>query len=74
LFEEAEDGGGRVEPLNLAVAAKKNAREVAAVGVAQSAGVVVVVGEEDGGVGAVGGVLEKESVDGLKEELRLVAG
>ena len=67
VFEEAEDGGGGVEALDLAVAAEDDAGEMAAVGVAETAGGVVVVGEEDGGVGGVGGVLEEEAVDGLKE-------
>ena len=48
--------------------------KMAAVGVAESAGGVIVVGEEDCRVGGVGGVLEKEAVDGLEEELGLVAG
>jgi hypothetical protein len=74
VLEEAEDGCGGVEALDLAAAAEEDGTEVAAVGVAESAGGVVVVGEEDGGVGAVGGVLEEETVDGLEEELRLVAG
>src|ERR1700737_4133043 len=47
---------------------------MAAVGVAEAAGGVVVVGEEDGGVGGVGGVLKEEAGDGLEEELRLGAG
>ena len=57
----------------LAVAAKEDGGEMAAVGVAEAAAAVVVVGEEDGGVGAVGGVLEEEAVDGLEEELGFVA-
>src|SRR5882757_8105767 len=48
--------------------------EMAAVGVAEASGGVIVVGEEDGGVGGVGGVLEEETDDGLEEELWLVAG
>ena len=73
FFEQTEHCGSRVEALDLAVAAEEDGTEVAAVGVAESAGGVVVVGEEDGGVGGVGGVLEEEAVDGLQEELRLVA-
>jgi hypothetical protein len=74
LLEEAEDGCGGVEALDLAAAAEEDGTEVAAVGVAETAGGVVVVGEEESGVGAVGGVLEEETVDGLEEELGLVAG
>ena len=73
FFEEAEDGGGRVEPVDFAVLPEDDAGEVAAVGIAKAAGDVVVVGEEDGGVGGVGGVLEEEAVDGLEEDLGLVA-
>ena len=47
---------------------------MAAVSVAEEAGGVVVVGEEDGGVGAVGGVLVEEAVDGLEKAVGLVAG
>src|SRR5271155_6013450 len=74
FFEETEHGGGGVEPADLAVFSEDDAGEVAAVGVAEAAGGVVVVGEEDGGVGGVGGVLEEKAVDGLEEEFRLVAG
>ena len=63
-----------MEPVNFAVFPEDDAGEVTAVDVAESAGGVVVVGEEDGGVGGVGGVLEEEAVDGLEEELGPVAG
>jgi hypothetical protein len=72
LFKEAQDSGGGVKAFDDAVAAQKDGAEVAAVGVAEEAGGVVVVGEEDGGVGRVGGVLVEEAVDGLEEELGLV--
>jgi hypothetical protein len=63
-----------VKAFDFAVVPEDDGSEVAAVGVAEAACGVVVVGEEDGGVGRVGGVLEEESVDGLEEELRFVAG
>src|SRR5260370_317017 len=47
---------------------------MAAVGIAQAAGGVVVFGEEESGEGAVGGVVAKELVDGTKEALGLVEG
>ena len=74
LLEEAEDGGGGVEAIDLSVVAEKDGTEVAAVGVAETALCVVVVGEEDGGVGGVGGAVEEEAIDGLQEELGFVAG
>src|SRR5229473_1915572 len=47
---------------------------MAAVGIAQAAGGVVVFGEEEGGECAVGSVVAKELVDGAKEALGLVKG
>src|SRR5260370_21532390 len=47
---------------------------MAAVGIAQAAGGVVVFGEEEGGECAVGSVVAKELVDGTKEALGLVEG
>ena len=73
VFEEAEDGGGGLEMLDVAVVAEEDAGEMAAVGVTEAAGVVVVVGEEDGGVSAVDGVLVEEAIDGPEEELGFVA-
>jgi hypothetical protein len=73
FFEETENGGGGAEPFDLAVTPEDDGGQMAAVGVAEAAGGVIVVGEEDGGVGGVGGVLEEEAVDGLEEELGLVA-
>src|SRR5271170_3626551 len=47
--------------------------QVTAVDVTETAGGVIVVGEEDRGIGRVRGVLEEEAVDGLEEELWFVA-
>src|SRR5216684_657840 len=47
---------------------------MAAIGVAQAAGGVIVFGEEESGEGAVGCVVAKELVDGAKEALGLVEG
>ena len=63
-----------MKPFDLAVMPEDDGGQMAAVGVAEAAGGVVVVGEEDGGIGRVGGVLEEEAVDGLEEELGFVAG
>ena len=73
LFEEAEDGGGGVESLDFAIVPEKDGAEMAAVGVTESAVVVVVVGEEDSGVSTVAGVLVEEAVDGLEKEVGFVA-
>jgi len=45
---------------------------MAAVDVAEAAGGDVVIGEEEGGEGAVGSVLREELIDGAEEALGLV--
>ena len=74
LFEDAQDGGGRVEAVDRIVAAKDERRRMAAINVAEAAGGDVVVGEEEGGEGAVGSVLGKELVDGAKNIFQAILG
>ena len=62
-----------MEPVDLAVMPENDGGQVTTVDVTETAGGVIVVGEEDRGVGRVGGVLEEEAVDGLEEELWFVA-
>jgi hypothetical protein len=47
---------------------------MAAVDIAEAAGGDVVIGEEEGGEGAIGSVLREELIDGAEEALRLVEG
>src|SRR5438445_9882576 len=72
ILENAQDGGGGVEALDGAVAAEDQAGKMAAVGVAQAAGGVVIFGEEEGGEGTVGSVVAKELVHRAQEALGLI--
>src|SRR5260221_6921991 len=74
LFENADDGGGGFEARNGVVGAKEKRGEVAAVGVMQEARRVVILGEEQRGVGAVGGVFAEELVHGAQEMSGLLVG
>src|SRR5437870_10653007 len=72
ILEDAQDGGSGVEALDGVVTAKDQAGKMAAVGVAQAAGGVVIFGEEEGGEGAVGSVVAKELVHRAQEALGLI--
>src|SRR5258708_31636531 len=74
ILENSQHRGGSVEALDGVVAAKNKSGKMAAIGVAQTAGGVVVFGEEESGEGALGGVFAEELADGAKEALRLVGG
>jgi len=73
LFENAQDCGGGVKADSV-VTAEKKSREMAAVGVAQKAGGVIIFGEEKSGEGSVGGVFAEELVDGAQEMVGLLVG
>jgi len=72
FFEDAEDGGGRVEAVDRIVAAEDERGGMAAVDVAEAAARDVVIGEEERGKGAIGSVLRKELIDRAEEALGLV--
>src|SRR5271165_5403413 len=72
IFEQSEDGGSGFEPIHAVIAADEQRREMAAVGVAQAAGLIVVFGKEERRVGAFGGVLAEEAVDRTQETLRFL--
>src|SRR5258708_2395825 len=72
ILEDSQHRGGGIESFHGVVAAEKKCGQVAAVGVAQTAGSVVVLGEEKSGEGAVGSVVAEELVHGAQETLRLV--
>src|SRR5258708_177220 len=74
ILENTQYGGSGIEALDGVVAAENQGRKMAAIGVAQAAGGVVVFGEEERGEGAVGSVVAEELVDGAKEALRLGGG
>ena len=72
IFEKPQDGGGGIEAFQSVVAAEEKGAKMPAIGIAQAAGAVIIFGEEESGVGAVGGIFEKELVDGAQEMLRLI--
>src|SRR5216683_6755639 len=72
IFEDSQNGGRGIETFHGVVAAEKKCGEMAAVGVAQTAGSVVVFGEEKSGEGAVRSVVAEELVHGAQETLRLI--
>jgi len=72
FLENAEDGGRGVEAVDGIVAAVDECGQVAAIDVAELAGGDVEFCEEEGGEGAVGGVLGKELIDGLEDALGLI--
>ena len=74
LFENAKDGGGGVEAGDGVVGAEEKRGEMAAIGEAEDAGGVVVFGEEERGVGAVGGVFAEELVNGAEQMIGLMVG
>ena len=72
ILENAQNGGGGVEALHGAIVVEQKRREMAAVGVTETACGVVVLSEEQGGESAVGSVIAKELVHGAQEALRLI--
>src|SRR6266851_1473930 len=72
ILENTQHGGGGVEALHGVIAAKEQAREMAAIGVTQVANGVVVFGEEECGEGAVRRVVAEELVHGTQKALRLI--
>ena len=72
ILEDTEDSGGGVEALDGAIAAKHQAGEMAAIGIAQAASGVVIFAKEESGERAVGGVVAKEMVHGAHEALGLI--
>src|SRR5215472_2814646 len=71
VLKGADDGGGGFEMRERIVAAKQQCGEMAAVGVAQAARGVVVLGEKQRGERAVRGVVAKKLVHGTQQALRL---
>src|SRR5713101_721258 len=72
ILENTQHGGGGIEALHGVIAAKEQAREMAAIRVTQVANGVVVFGEEECGEGAVRRVVAEELVHGTQEALRLI--
>ena len=71
ILKQTQQGCRGMETAAGVVWAKNQAGEVSAVGVAQASRVIVLFGEEKRSVGAVDGVLEKETVDGAQEKFRM---
>src|SRR6516164_4677510 len=72
LLEESEDGGGGVEALQMVIAAEKQGRQMPAIGVTQTPGLIVVFRKKEGSVRPVGCVLAEEAVNGSQKEFGLV--
>src|SRR5712664_602714 len=72
ILEDSQYSGCGFEPLDSVITAEHKTVEMATIGVAQAARGVVILGEEEGGEGAVRRVLAKELVHGTQEALRLV--
>src|SRR6266852_3294796 len=72
ILEDTQYGGGGLEALDYIIAAEKQSGEMAAIGVAQAAGGVVVFGEEKRGKGAVGRVVAEKLIHGAQEALQLI--
>ena len=62
ILEDTQDGGGGIEAFDSAIAAEDQSGKMAAIGIAQAAGSVVIFGEEEGGEGAVGRVVAEKLV------------
>ena len=72
IAEEPEDGAGSAQPFERAAGTQEKRRQMAAVGVAQAAAAVLVLGEEQGSVGALGAVSVKDLVDRPQQGARPV--
>jgi len=72
ILERAHDGGGGLEAFERIIGAQEKRRKMAAVGVAETAGSVVIFGEEKSGKGGVGGVGAEELIDGAEKAMRLI--
>lgn len=67
LFKQSEYGARGTEPFHTVIAPEKNAGHMTAVGVAQTLFLVVVVGEEQCRVRALGSILVQELIDRSQE-------
>jgi len=72
FLEDPKDGGGGVEVVDRIVTAEDECGRMATIDKTEAAGGYVVIGEEEGGEGAIGSVLREELIDGLQESLRLI--
>src|SRR5712664_2713740 len=64
LLKQSQNGGGGVQAFESVIAAKQEAGEMSAVGVAQALRLVVIFSEEERGIGAVGRVVVEQLIDG----------
>src|SRR5215470_19118614 len=72
FFKKSQYGARGFEPFESVIAAEDEGAEMPAIRVAQALRMVIVFGEEEGSVGAVGGILAKELIHGSQEALRLI--
>src|SRR5207249_9259688 len=73
FLEESEHRARGFEPFQRVIAPKEKGGEMPAARVAQAPRAVVILGEEEGGVGVVGGILVEELVHRAQEALRVIA-
>src|SRR5437879_13911877 len=72
ILEDSQYGGRGIEPLHGVIAVEEKSGEMAAIGVAQAAGGVVIFGEEESGESAVRRVVAEKLVHRTQEALRLI--
>src|SRR6266567_3978234 len=71
FLEEPEDSARGIEPFKPAVAPEQKSGEVATICIPQAPQFIVIFGEEECGVGAVGRILVEKPIDGPQEALWL---
>src|SRR5689334_20532995 len=69
MVEESNDRAGGVEALHGSISPQDEPWQMTAVGIAQTAGARVEVGEEERRIGIVGGILKQQAVDGTQKPL-----
>src|SRR6266481_9707265 len=72
FLEEAQNRACGIQPFQSVIPAKQQSGEMATVGVAQALRLIVIFGEEERGIGAVGRVLIKQVVDAPQQTLWLI--
>src|SRR5204863_10089927 len=72
VLDDSQYRGGGVKPLHGVIAVEEKSGEMAAIGVTQAAGSVVIFGEEERGERAVRRVIAEKLVHRAEEALRLL--
>src|SRR5579863_7132681 len=72
FLEESQHGARGIEPLQSVIAPEKKSAKMPAIGVAQASRSIVIFGEEEGRISAIGRILVKKLVHGAQKTLRLI--